>query len=104
MDAVASAWAQPAQLLDIQVDQLARVDALIAADHRTGWVVHERQPVEAMADQHSVDGGGRPARPGGDPGRAKLEGLAQLADLDLDRHRDTVGMAMGTARPIDQAS
>jgi hypothetical protein len=86
------------------VDQLARVGALIAADHRTGWSVHECQPVEAVADQHPVDGGGWPAHPRGDPGRAKLEGLAQLADLGLDRRRDAVGMGMGTARPINQAS
>ena len=104
MDAVATAGAQPAQLLDVQVDQLTRVGALIAAEHRTGWAVHERQPVEAMADQHPVDGGGWPAHPRGDLGRAKLEGLAQLADLGLDRSWDAVGMGMGTARPIDQAS
>ena len=64
MDAVATTWPQSAQLLDVQVDQLARVGALIAADQLAGRAVQERQPVEAMADQHPVDGGGRPATRG----------------------------------------
>ena len=39
MDAVAAAWTQPAELLDIEVDQLARLGTLIAADWLAGGPV-----------------------------------------------------------------
>jgi hypothetical protein len=44
MDTVAAAIAQSTQLLDIDVDQLARLGAFIAADHPPGRPVHPGQP------------------------------------------------------------
>jgi hypothetical protein len=53
---VAAPWAEPSQLLDIHVDQLTGVGALIAADHLAGGPVHGGQPVHSVAAQHPVDG------------------------------------------------
>jgi hypothetical protein len=48
VDAVATAGTQPAEFLDIEVEQLAGVGAFVAADDPTGWPVHDGQPVEAQ--------------------------------------------------------
>jgi hypothetical protein len=91
VDAVAAAVGDAAQRLDIQVDQLAGAGALVAADHPPGGPVHGGQPTQAVADQHAMDGGGRPTDPEGDAGWAELVGAAQPADLGLDRGWDLVG-------------
>jgi hypothetical protein len=63
VDAVAATIGDAAQLLDIQVDQLAGSLSLIAADHPTGRPVHPGQPTQAMADQHAMTvEAGRPTR------------------------------------------
>ena len=49
MDAVAATLTQPAQLLDVHMDELAGVGALIAADQLAGGPVQAGQPVEAIA-------------------------------------------------------
>ena len=48
--------AEPAELLDIEVDQLAGSGGLIAADRATRRTVQEGEPVEREADQEAVDG------------------------------------------------
>lgn len=60
VDALATAGTQPAELLDIEVEQLAGVGAFVAADDPAGWPVHDGQPVEAQPAKDAVDGGGRP--------------------------------------------
>jgi len=72
VDAVATAGTQPAELLDIEVEQLAGVGAFVVADDPAGWPVHDGQPVEAQPAKDAVDGGGRPADQRLDPCRAEL--------------------------------
>jgi len=72
VDAVATAGTQPAELLDIEVEQLAGVSAFVVADDPAGWPVHDGQPVEAQPAKDAVDGGGRPADQRLDPCRAEL--------------------------------
>jgi hypothetical protein len=54
MDPVAAAVAEPAQLLDVHVDQLAGVGPFVAADELAGGPVYAGQPVQPMADQDPV--------------------------------------------------
>ena len=54
MGAVAATVGDPAQLLDIQVDQLAGPFALVAHDRAAGPVGVD-QPVQAVAAQHPID-------------------------------------------------
>ena len=102
VDAVAATGAQAAELLDVEVDQLARVGALVAADHCPARAIQDSQTVELVADQDTVDGGGRPPNPRRDTGWAELMGLPQPADLGLHRRRDLVRMAVGAAWPVDE--
>ena len=76
-DAVADAI-ELAELLDVDVDDLAGRCALVAAD-RLGRL-ERRKPVEAQALQDAADGGGRNADLGGD----LLAGVA-LPAQSLDR-------------------
>jgi hypothetical protein len=46
MDSVATAIAQPPELLDVHVDQLARSGAFIAADQLAGGPIQAGQPVQ----------------------------------------------------------
>ena len=84
MDTMAASRRDAAQLLDVHVDQLTGVGALIAADQLPSRPVHPGQPVQAMAAQHPRDGRGRQPNQRGDPSRAELAGLAQLQDLGLE--------------------
>jgi hypothetical protein len=76
--AVAAALGDAAQLLDVEVDELAGRRALVAADDPPAWPVQHGQPVQAVAAPEAVHGPGRPANPGGDPGRAELVLAAEL--------------------------
>ena len=103
MDTVAATVAEPAELLDVKVDQLAGRGTLVAADDPAAWPVHDGQAVEPEADQHPIDGGGRPADQRRDPGRAELAAAAQPADLGLDAGGDLAGVGVGGAGPVVQA-
>ena len=70
-DAPAAAVRDVAELLDIDVDQLAGPVPLIAADRHPGGPVQVRQPRAAVAAQDRVHRGGRQAQPEADPGRAQ---------------------------------
>ena len=64
-DAVADA-VDPAELLDVEVDQLAGPCPLVAEDLRLG--VERLEPTEAVAAQDQAHGGDRAAEPAGDGG------------------------------------
>jgi hypothetical protein len=83
MDAVATTGRDPAQLLDVRVDQVAGMGMLVAADHPAGGAVQLDQPVDVVADQDAVDGGGGQAEAGGDAGRAEPFLAAQPDDALL---------------------
>jgi hypothetical protein len=59
VDSVATPGGDAAQLLDIQVDQVAWPVMLIAADRSAAGTVQPPQPVHPVADQDPMDGGGR---------------------------------------------
>jgi len=56
VDAVPAVRAEPAELGDVNVDQLAQGGALVAADHASGGAVHPGQPVQAKAAKDPVHG------------------------------------------------
>jgi hypothetical protein len=70
LHSVAAPGGDAAQLLDVQVDQVAGPRVLVAADRSAGGAVQPRQPVQLVADQDPMDGGGGHTEPGGDAGRA----------------------------------
>ena len=75
-DLVATAVGDPAQLLDVHVDQFAGPVALVAADQLTGGPVQEGQPVQVVADQDAVHGGGAQAQ-----NRAEAAGPSLRSEL-----------------------
>jgi hypothetical protein len=77
---VPTALRDAAQLLDVQVDQVAWPWVLEAADRAASRPVQPGQPVAAMADQDPMHGGGRQAEPGGDPCGTQSLTLAQPED------------------------
>jgi hypothetical protein len=72
-----------AQLLDVQMDQVAGLVMLVAADRAAGGTVQPRQSVHPVADQHPMDGRGGHTEPGGDAGRAEPLAAAQPEDALL---------------------
>ena len=74
----AAAVGDPAELLDVDVDQLAGPVAFVAADDLAGGPVQAGQAVQAVAGQDAVHGRGGQAQDRADPCRAELAALAQL--------------------------
>jgi hypothetical protein len=102
MDAVATTGGDTAQLLDIQVDQVTGMGMLVAADHPAGGAVQPDQPVDVVADQDAVDGGGRQAEPGGDPGRPEPFSAAQPDDALLQPDGSPARAVRWNAGTVDQ--
>jgi len=86
----------PAELLGVQVDQVAGPWVLVAADRPAGWAVQPGQPVHSVADQDAVHGGGRQTKPGGDAGRAEPFTPAQPEDALLEVGGGPPGLWAGT--------
>jgi hypothetical protein len=84
-DLVTAAVGDPAEFLDVPVDQLAGAVAFVAADDLSGGPVQEGQAVQAVADQDAVHGRGGQAQDRTDAGRAELAVLTQTAHAGLDR-------------------
>jgi len=99
-DPVAAAGRDLAQLLDVNVDQLAGPGTFVAADRRGGGSVHVREPVEVITDQHPVDRRGRDAEVDREAVGADLVGAATPADLDLGRFGDPQGRLAGSAGAV----
>jgi hypothetical protein len=83
VDAPSAAVGDVAELLDVDVDQLAGPLALVAADGQPGTAVQVRQARAAVAAQDRVDGRRRQVQPGPDPGRARAPGEPQADDPPL---------------------
>ncbi|KIF00446.1 hypothetical protein PL81_41130 [Streptomyces sp. RSD-27] len=64
---MAAAVGDPAQLLDVDVHQLARAGAFVAADHFAGGPVQGGQGRQSVAGQDPVGGWGRDPGSGGQP-------------------------------------
>jgi hypothetical protein len=70
----------PAQLLDVDVDELARITRLDTANDPPSHAVHPRQPVLVVADQHSMHSRGVHSENAAQAGWAELARLAQRDD------------------------
>lgn len=103
MHAPASAFGDPAEFFDVDVDQLAWAAAFVAADDLPGGPVHEGQAVQAMPDQDAVDGRDGQAQDRADAARAQLALLPQTADLRLSHCRSPVRRRAGSAGTVVQA-
>src|SRR5215212_7070983 len=103
-DTVAATCRDAAELLGVQVDQVAWPWVLVAADRPPGGAVQPGQPVTAMTDQDPVDGRGREVQPGGDASWAETLTPAQPEDALFDPGRGRPRAAGGDAGPVDQSS
>src|SRR5215207_2479200 len=92
-----------AQLLDVQVDQIAWPWVLIAADRPAGGAVQPGQPVHSVADQYAVHGGGGKVESGGDAGWAEPLVPAQPEDPLFQPDGGPPGAVGRNAGPVDQA-
>ena len=98
-DAVADAI-DPAQLLDVDVNELARLVALVADD--LGLGVEGREPSEATPAQDQPDGGDRPAEPAGDGGSGQAL-AAELHDLGHRGFAEPGRAVVRARRAVEQA-
>jgi hypothetical protein len=102
MDSPAAALAQPAEFLDIDMHQLARTSAFVAADHLPGRPVQPRQSRHAVPGQDSVHCRGRESDQGRDPIRAEFAVPTQTQHSGLDLRVGPARNVVGTAGPISQ--
>ncbi len=79
--APAAAVAESADFLDVDVNEFAGPVAFITPDQLAGGPVEPGQPVQVMAGQHGMNGGGGHAQQRGEPARSAFELDAQGADL-----------------------
>lgn len=78
---VAAAVGDPAQLLDVDVDQFAGAGAFVAADGFAGGPVQGRQGRLVMADEDAVGGRDRDVAPDGEPQGTDAVFTAELTNL-----------------------
>ena len=97
---VAAAVGDVAELLDVDVDQLAGPVSFVSADRLLGGAVQVRQAGAVVAAQDLVHGGGVQVQRPGDPGRAQPPGHPQLDDPPLGPQRQLARAAMRPARPV----
>jgi hypothetical protein len=86
---VATPGRDVAQLLDVDVDQLAGMVVFVAADRLAGDPIHIGQAADATADQDGMHGGGGQPNPRADLGRPQPLGPAQVHDPPHHRGRGT---------------
>jgi len=72
VDAPPAALTQPAEFLDIDMDEFAGAVAFVAADHLPGGAIHPGQPGQLVTGQDGVHGGGRQTDQGRDPVRPEF--------------------------------
>src|ERR1039458_3384186 len=95
-----AAGRDPAQLLDVDVDQLTRGIPFVAADHPAGGPIHPGQAMQLVAAEDRVAGGPRPT---GDPGQAvgpQFPFPAKLQDLLLDGSSEPSRASVWPGGPI----
>ena len=91
-----------AHLLDVQMHQVARLGALVAAYHPPGGPVDMRQAVQPVAHQHPVHRRRRHPQPGADPRRPPPLLAAQPAHICLNGGLGAPRRPMGPRRPVCQ--
>lgn len=92
-----------AELLDVDVDQLARSGSFVAADDPAGGPVHEGQAVAAVPHEDPVDRRGGQPQDRTDAGRPQLAFGPQAVDVGLGRCRCAMRGAGGTAGAVVQS-
>ena len=94
VDPPAAAVTEPADLLDVDVDEFAGAGAFVAADELAGGPVQPGQPVQTVPDEDGVHGrGGQPvaAQAGGTAEWVRrAQTRASCADV-FAMHRGTMG-------------
>ena len=100
----ATAWGDAAQLLDVDVDEVAGRGVLVAAaDHLPGGAVEPGKAVESEPAEHTVDRRGGHVQLRGDARGTELAAAPQPIDPTLDAGRHLGGAASRTARSVAEA-
>src|SRR5438132_4511428 len=92
-----------AQLLDVEMDQLARPSHLHAPDGLAGGPIEMVEAIEPVANQHPMHGRGRQPDDAGDAGRPQAPLRTQADDPSLLGRLGPGRRAMRTARAILKA-
>jgi hypothetical protein len=98
--APAAAVGDLAELLDVNVDQVAGVFVLVPADPLTGYPVDVAEPVEAAPGQHRVDRRCRHPERVGDLDRTQPAPQAQPHDLAHHLRWGAMGLPEGCTRAV----
>jgi AICAR transformylase/IMP cyclohydrolase PurH len=97
-------WPPPsgdaAELLDVDVDQLAGTGAFVAADGFAGGTVGGCQSGQVVSDEYAVGGGGGDAASGGQPHRSDAMFAAQAHYPFLDGVQGAAGLVAGAAGAV----
>ena len=88
------------QLLHVDVDELSGSIGVDPPNDLTGRAVHPGEPVEPVADQYLVDGGGGQTHDARDPSRAEFAAPAEPDDPPFQVRGRAVGTAAGTAGTV----
>jgi hypothetical protein len=100
---VAAAVRDPAELLDVDVEEFAGPVAFVAADDLAGGPVQVGQPVQAVADQDPVHGRGGQVQDRPEPCGTEFARLPEPADPGLHGRRSAVRCRAGTAGAVGEA-
>jgi hypothetical protein len=104
VDAMATPWRNPSQLLDVDVNQLSGPLSFVAADEATGGAIEPVEAVQVVADQDLVAGGAWPPGERGEAVRAQLPLLAELQDGSLLLSGQASRSAVRMRRPVFEPS
>ena len=100
-DALAATLRDAAEFLDVEVNQRARADMLVAND-LPGGAMEPREAMESGAAQDGVDGGGGDAQPPPDAVRPPGEHAACSADGRFLQLTGLAGAAQGAAGAVEE--
>ena len=97
----AARW-DPPQLLDVDVDQLARLLALIATDDTAGGAIHPAQSAQLLTYQHAMHGRRGHVQADREPHGTELGPSPQHLDLALHSRRRSPWAAQWSRAPVVQ--
>lgn len=103
VDPPSAAVGDPAELLDIDMHQLTRAGALVAADHLPGRPVQPGPAVHPAPGQDRMDRRVRQADQRADPGRYEQTVAVPGRERGGERARPTCRSDSGTVRPLVEA-
>jgi len=94
---LATSIRDPAEFLDVDVDERTRVVTLVTTDDLAGRAIHPREAIDPQPEKNSVDRRRWNTESVANATRAEFEFCAQLGDKGLDLGGGSMGAVPGPA-------